>query len=216
MAALSLLWLLPSCSSAGDGDQPDSDADVAAGDGDADADVDADADGDGDGDGDADDEADGDLDGAADADEEGGEDGGDEDAPAVAPHELRGIIHAHTAYSHDGCDENGVPDPECTAQLREAACELELDFVSLTDHPANMRDYPFEDLLLYDSASGDELVLEDGEPIANRVACPGGASVLFKSMQEVGLKSNEWYDVDFLVDLNLSLIHISEPTRPTT
>jgi len=177
LLAVLLAVLAPGCSN-GDGDGP-----ADGGDGGGDGGPDAGADG-----GDADrgpvdaDHHDATTDGSppTDADES---DGGDGDLPDGDPlpldHlELRGIIHAHTVYSHDGCDENGVPDPECTAQIREAACDLGVDFVALTDHPSNMRDYPFEELLLHDASAGDELVLRDTQPIANRVACEGGHRVM--------------------------------------
>ncbi len=94
----------------------------------------------------------------------------------------RGLIHMHSIYSHDACDGQGFidgkPNAECLAQLRAAACANKLDFLSLTDHPAHMRDYPMQDTLLYDAAAGDQLVMHQGLPIANRLACPGGHRVL--------------------------------------
>ncbi|MCA9720744.1 MAG: hypothetical protein H6713_04375 [Myxococcales bacterium] len=94
--------------------------------------------------------------------------------------EHRGALHVHSPFSHDACDGaglmNGVPNASCLADLRAAICATGLDFVHLTDHPSYMKEHPFEALLLY--KPGDELVLEDGAPIANRIACPDDSSAL--------------------------------------
>jgi hypothetical protein len=106
------------------------------------------------------------------------------DAPPVSPyHEVRGAIHMHSVYSHDACDGHGlpggVPDAECLVQLRAALCLTRMDFVALSDHPANMQDYSMEEDLLYVPSAGDRLVMEGGEPVANVVTCSDGHEVLY-------------------------------------
>jgi hypothetical protein len=107
------------------------------------------------------------------------------DAPPQPPalKEYRTIAHMHTAYSHDGCDgqglDGGVPNAKCIGELRMAACELKLDVVNLTDHPNYMKDQVFTDDMLYQPSMGDALVMSGAEPIANRMTCAGGHTVLF-------------------------------------
>ncbi len=106
-------------------------------------------------------------------------------ATPVSPvfREARGFLHVHSPFSHDACDghgldANGIPDAECLAQLRAAACASGADFVALTDHPNYMSSHPFLDDMLYDATAGDELVMEGGEAAGNRVACDDGHRVL--------------------------------------
>jgi hypothetical protein len=102
----------------------------------------------------------------------------------------RGIIHAHSIYSHDACDGNpyddaGNPNLECLAQLRAAMCADREDWFMLTDHKASMATVDdWATLLLFDAAAGDVLVERDGAPIANRLACSGGGSVLLMQGHE--------------------------------
>ena len=129
--------------------------------------------------------------------------------PAVTPtppdaepawQEMRGAVHVHSVFSHDACDGNGLPgglpDPLCMAQLRDSLCGAGFAFVGLTDHPSFMRDHAFVDDLLFDASAGDVLVEEGGEAIANRMACPGGATVLVTAGYEanhtmpIGLKGH--------------------------
>jgi hypothetical protein len=94
----------------------------------------------------------------------------------------RGIIHAHSALSHDACDGHRRPeftDAQCLQSLRDGMCKTHQDFVFLSDHPANMRDHPFEDALMY--SPGDELVHAQGRAVANRLRCPEGHAVLVQA-----------------------------------
>jgi hypothetical protein len=88
----------------------------------------------------------------------------------------RGIIHLHSHYSHDACDNDpmpgGVPDEACLADMRAGLCATAMDFAMITDHPAHAAEAEWDALLL--SRDGDEVV--DG--IANRIACGDGRSVL--------------------------------------
>jgi hypothetical protein len=89
----------------------------------------------------------------------------------------RSIIHSHTPFSHDACDGDGQPDgvinEPCLQDYRLGLCANRLDFVFNTDHEELAARFPFEALLL--QRPGDELILEDGVPTANRIACENGA-----------------------------------------
>lgn len=84
----------------------------------------------------------------------------------------RGIIHLHSHFSHDACDNNpmpgGVPDEACLQDLRDALCDSALDYAMLTDHPAHAGERPFADLFLL---RGDDVLVEG---VANRMACASG------------------------------------------
>jgi hypothetical protein len=98
----------------------------------------------------------------------------------------RGVIHFHSTYSHDACDNwwrgpDGSPKTPadfddtirgCDAQMRQAVCSVGQDFVFMTDHPAHMADFDFDQLFHF--GPGDEHVIEDGKLVANRVACENG------------------------------------------
>ncbi len=97
--------------------------------------------------------------------------------------DLRGIIHAHTVYSHDACDDkprlaDDSVDPVCLEDFRRGLCQSRHDFVFLTDHAATFSRTEFPDVLLYDASRGDELVLRTGLPVANRMACPDAPAAL--------------------------------------
>lgn len=95
--------------------------------------------------------------------------------------ELRGIIHLHSALSHDGCAPNGYedfggPDPACLAELRAAPCLSGIDFMMMTDHPGYLKDHPYEEGIQHQD--GDEIAKDDeGRPFANRISCPDGSLV---------------------------------------
>lgn len=90
----------------------------------------------------------------------------------------RGLIHAHSVYSHDACD--GEPrDPNtdainapCLDDFRRGVCQTKHDFVMLTDHGESFSRTKFPDVLLYDSSRGDTLIERGGGPVANWLACP--------------------------------------------
>ncbi len=97
------------------------------------------------------------------------------DAGPPSPYtETRGLIHMHSIYSHDACDgegfTSGKPNLQCLKELREAVCQNGFDFMFLTDHPSNMKDYTLQQDMLHDAAAGDTLVLDKGKPIANKLA----------------------------------------------
>jgi len=105
----------------------------------------------------------------------------------------RGIIHSHSPYSHDGCDNkgldaNGVPNATCVAHLRQGICDAGEDFVFLTDHPANMAYAEMKDLLFIQP--GDEpLTNADGAPFANFIPCADGRRVLLMTCTDDPLMS---------------------------
>lgn len=93
----------------------------------------------------------------------------------------RGIIHLHSPYSHDACDGNprpgGPPDETCLGHLRAGLCATRIDFAALSDHDGSMADEDFETLFL---VRGQDQLVRDagGNPIASRLACPGGHKLL--------------------------------------
>jgi hypothetical protein len=99
--------------------------------------------------------------------------------------DLRGIIHAHSVYSHDACD-NAPRDPKtdainepCFEDFRRDMCKVGHDYVMLSDHDESFGRTEYPDVLLYRADRGDVLVTRDGKPVANRATCPsGGAGVL--------------------------------------
>lgn len=102
----------------------------------------------------------------------------------------RAIVHSHTVFSHDACD--GDPrdadenlNEQCLEDWRDGVCETRMDAVFNTDHDEFAATVPYEDLLL--QRGDDELVREDGEPVANRLRCDDGSSVLVLPGIEAGL-----------------------------
>ncbi len=91
--------------------------------------------------------------------------------------DVRGVIHAHSVYSHDACD--GAPrsevddsiDEACFDDFRRDVCRVAHDFVMLTDHGESFSRSEFPDTLLYRADRGDALIERDGTPVANRAAC---------------------------------------------
>ncbi|MCA3014533.1 MAG: hypothetical protein INH41_19295 [Myxococcaceae bacterium] len=106
--------------------------------------------------------------------------------------DARGLVHAHSIYSHDACDDrpktaDGAFDQTCLADFRRDACAARHDFIFLTDHGTHFTEGEFPDVLLYRPEAGDQLVLHDGQPTANRMACPDGSSVLLIAGTETGM-----------------------------
>lgn len=92
-------------------------------------------------------------------------------------HIAKGIIHAHSVYSHDACDNepmiNGSINEQCFYDLRYGICNTKQNFIMLTDHISMMADTDdFSRLLLY--IDGDELVYRNGKPVANKLNCGDG------------------------------------------
>jgi hypothetical protein len=103
----------------------------------------------------------------------------------------RGLVHAHSPYSHDACDEmprdaEGNIDAVCFEDLRRGMCQTRHDFLMLTDHRDSFSDSTFPDVLLYRDDLGDALVERDGGPVASWAACDGAAPVLVMAGCEAG------------------------------
>jgi hypothetical protein len=104
----------------------------------------------------------------------------------------RGLIHAHSVYSHDACDykpilADGTRDPVCFDDFRRGLCQSKHDFVMLTDHNTSFSDTPYPDNLLYRPGLGDTLVMRDGSPVASRAACPDGQRPIILPGIEAGI-----------------------------
>lgn len=101
----------------------------------------------------------------------------------------RGIVHCHSPYSHDACDDDPFPDglrnEQCFEDLRAGMCQTAQDFVFLTDHRGSFADHEYPDVLLW--AEGDTLIERGGLPVANRVACPDGRQVIVTAGTESGM-----------------------------
>ncbi len=96
-------------------------------------------------------------------------------------HIAKGIIHAHSVYSHDACDNepmiDGQINQQCFNDLRYGICNTKQNFVFMTDHISMMADQDdFTKLLLY--VDGDELIYRNGKPVANKLNCADGTSVI--------------------------------------
>jgi hypothetical protein len=109
--------------------------------------------------------------------------------------DVRGLVHAHSVFSHDACDgeaidENGVIDSVCFDDFRRGLCQSQHDFVFLTDHGDRFDTTEYPDTLLFKPDLGDVLV-NDGS--ANRITCDDGHTALImagseNNMMPVGLE----------------------------
>lgn len=103
---------------------------------------------------------------------------------------VRGIIHLHSPYSHDACDNNPQPGGQlnapCLAHLRLGLCQTRQDFAMLTDHATHMTEAPFEQLFLVDAAAGDELYREGGEAAGSSLRCDDAVAAGQRVMLTVG------------------------------
>lgn len=100
----------------------------------------------------------------------------------------RGLIHAHSYYSHDACDnepvKNGMRDEVCFDDFRRGMCQTKHDFIMLTDHPSDFHLAEFPDSLLYRADRGDELVMRNGRPVASRAGCDDGHTTMILAGSE--------------------------------
>ena len=106
--------------------------------------------------------------------------------------DLRGLIHEHSPYSWDACDQaprevDGSLSASCLADFRSALCTAGHDFAMLTDHSDSFASEEFPDVLLYDDAAGDSLLVREGAPVGSWMACPGGEPVLLLAGTESAL-----------------------------
>ncbi len=92
----------------------------------------------------------------------------------------RGIVHLHSPYSHDACDNMprdplplGAPNEPCLADLRYALCAEQIDYAALTDHDDTMADEDFT--TLFNMRDTDQPVLDSGgAQIASHMTCDDG------------------------------------------
>ncbi len=113
--------------------------------------------------------------------------------------DVRGIIHAHSIYSHDACDgepeKDGVRDAQCLADLRRGLCEAGHDFVMLTDHSDAFAQTEFPETLLYRPELEDEVHERGGRAVASTIHCEGGHEVMLlagteSAVMAVGLEGH--------------------------
>lgn len=92
----------------------------------------------------------------------------------------RGIVHLHSPYSHDACDQmprpGGQPDEHCLGDLRAALCTDRIDFANLTDHDDSMADEDFAKL--FNMRGTDQPVMRGADQIGSRILCDDGHQVL--------------------------------------
>jgi hypothetical protein len=103
----------------------------------------------------------------------------------------RGVIHAHTPYSHDACDgkprtDAGTIDMDCYDDFRRGLCQSRNDFVFLSDHNGSFGSTEFPDAILYRADRGDALIEHGAGPTANWAACPDAAPALVMAGCESG------------------------------
>lgn len=100
----------------------------------------------------------------------------------------RGLIHTHSYYSHDACDDmpvkDGVRDEVCFDDLRRGICQTRHDFIMFSDHPSDFSHAEYPDALLYRPDRGDELVDGDHGPRASWAGCPDGERTLILAGSE--------------------------------
>lgn len=88
---------------------------------------------------------------------------------------VRGLIHLHSAYSHDACDGNpqpgGQPNAPCLRSLRRGLCMSGQDFAMLTDHATHMGEADWDKLFLTDTSLSDEAIREGGDLVGGRMRC---------------------------------------------
>jgi hypothetical protein len=106
--------------------------------------------------------------------------------------DVRGLVHAHSVYSHDACDnepvlQDGSYDSVCFDDFRRGLCQSGHDFVFLTDHGDRFQDNEFPDVLLFRPDLGDVLIERAGAPVANRITCDDGRAVVISAGSENGL-----------------------------
>jgi hypothetical protein len=103
----------------------------------------------------------------------------------------RGLVHAHSVYSHDACDgepmdADGNIDPVCYEDLRRDMCTTQHDFMMLTDHREFFSGTEFPTNMLFDADRGDVLVDRADGPSANRAGCDDGHSIMVMAGCEAG------------------------------
>jgi hypothetical protein len=106
--------------------------------------------------------------------------------------DLKGLIHAHSVYSHDACDDEprdaaDAIREDCFADFRRGLCQTAHDFAFMTDHTESFARTEFPDVLLYRPDQGDELLERAGAPVASWLACPDAPPALILAGNEGAL-----------------------------
>ena len=98
----------------------------------------------------------------------------------------RAIVHVHSVYSHDACDEAAQDELErtnepCLDRFRRALCQARVDVAFLTEHDRWLvrADSLVEALLV---RAGDRPVAVGGRLVANRLSC---GTLLFAGAENV-------------------------------
>jgi hypothetical protein len=95
---------------------------------------------------------------------------------------VRTIVHLHSAWSHDACDgdplPDGAPNQPCLDDLRAGLCRTRVDVAFVTDHPAYAAEQPYADL--FHAREGDTWIEEGGQATGLEIACDDGHRVLWR------------------------------------
>lgn len=106
---------------------------------------------------------------------------------------VRSIIHAHSPYSWDACDSqgivNGSPNRECLKSLKFSLCLNQIDYLFLTDHPNAMTEYEFPQLLLQEDQDQLSSFRGGGGMAINSIATCLALYPDFRPMIFVGFES---------------------------
>lgn len=93
----------------------------------------------------------------------------------------RSIIHIHSNFSHDACDnkpfKDGKPNELCYKDFLASFCDLNTDIVFVTEHADSMANFPFEDI--WHSQAGDTPIMEEGQQTGVIRTCGNGHRVHF-------------------------------------
>lgn len=96
--------------------------------------------------------------------------------------DIRGVIHAHSYFSHDACDGMPVVDGKrnepCFDDLRRGMCQVRHDFLMITDHPSDVAEATPLQALLYRADRGDVVLERQGVAVASRAGCEDGSDTL--------------------------------------
>ncbi|MGC9043781.1 MAG: hypothetical protein ACP5KG_07985 [Myxococcota bacterium] len=127
----------------------------------------------------------------------------------------RAIIHAHSIYSHDACDNKPwfdpndqnrecndnwwtdsdcVPNEQCVDDLREALCADAIDAFFLTDHSSTFA-HPDNFDTLYIQRDGDKWIEENGIHTGSEITCKNGNKTILmvgteNEIMPIGLTSH--------------------------
>lgn len=101
----------------------------------------------------------------------------DEIGPTRGYAPARAIVHLHSPWSHDACDDGGgAENAQCLADLRYGLCATHVDAAFLTDHPSYAAYHTYDEL--FEAQEGDTPVSgQDGQVYASQIHCDDGQVV---------------------------------------